>query len=1236
MPVLLLAAFLFGALAHAEIMPVWEKEPNYRRMRTVPMEHGKTGFTMMFSVQTGILFSNLLSIDRACTNSILANGSGVALGDVDGDGWCDLYFASLDGRNALYRNLGNWKFEDITLASGLRCEGMICTGVVLADVDGDGDLDLLVNALFGGTKIFLNDGHAHFSDATRRFAIASTAPATSMALADIDGDGDLDLYVANYRNTTVRDEPGTHFDIKRQGQDASIRAVNGTSVTNSALANRFYFDALEGVVENGEADVLYVNEGDHFRAVSWTEGAFLDEGGRPAETPYDWGLSVMMRDLNGDGAPDIYVCNDFVSPDRIWINQGNGKFRALSPIALRDTSHFSMGVDVADINRDGHDDIFVLDMFNRDHRIRQHQIVPKKRQIESENLAFRAQQTRNTLQLSRGDGSYAEIALLAGVHASDWSWTPLFLDVDLDGYEDILISNGFIYDGQNLDIGNEAETISKSRKPSRLEHLRLRQMFPKLDATTCAFRNMGDLTFEDRAREWNFQFKGVSQGMALADLDNDGDLDVIINTLNSPAVVYRNDSPAPRIGVRLKGAAKNTRGIGARITVTGGPVMQSQEIISGGRYLSSDDATRTFAAGSTTNSLRITVRWRSGRETVVENAEAGWIYEIEEAPGSAPPQQPQPKSAEVRPLFVDATTSLKHVHLENAFNDFDIQPLVPRKLSQNGPGVAVIGNSVFAIGGTRGGKLAIFSPKTNSTFSKREVPVEGSLKGDTQGMVYLADEQGGRLLVALSSWEQVVPFSIMEVSIRRTNISVSTNSPALPCTPGPLAAADIDGDADLDLFVGGRAAPGRYPEPCSSFVLRRTGTAWSLDEKLSLPFKDVGMVSGAVFSDLNGDGWPDLALACDWGPVRVFMNEHGVLRESTGAWGLSDYRGCWNGIATGDFNADGRIDLVVSNWGRNTKYQPYLKDELRLYFGEWQMTGRLDCVEGYLEPLEKKTVVWADYTRAIQALPFLAARFPRATDFAAASVEDLLAEKIAATRQLRVNTMDSMIFLNCGDHFEGRSLPVEAQFAPAFGITVADFDCDGADDIFLAQNFFGTDANTGRYASGRSLLLLGNGRGDFRAAAGQESGLRAYGEQRGTATGDFNADGRPDLILCQNNGPTRLFLNNGSRSGLRVRFEGGAPNPRAVGTIWRGVYKKNQFGPAREIHAGTGYWSQDGPVQILSNREDIEEIWVRWPGGETNCFNVPQKADEVVVTKSGVLVRTLPAPNVAQTERPHP
>jgi len=596
----------------------WEAGSGFRSVSLNVPASGNAGFTLLAPAETGIQCTNLISEASVAKHYNMVSGAGVAAGDYDGDGLCDLYFCNRSGENALYRNLGNGRFENATTAADVGCAGRSSTGATFSDINGDGLLDLLVNSFFGTNSCFLNRSLGGFTNATQNAGLISRGGATSLAFGDVDGDGDLDLYVAYFGIEA----------ILREGGRFSFNMVNGQPVVTGRHARRL--KVIDGMlVELGEEDVLYLNDGGgRFTAVKWGD-FFRDENGQPISTaPLDFGLSVQIRDINEDGFPDIYVCNDFQTPDRAWLNDGHGRFRAMPQVALRNMSYASMGVDFADIDRDGRLDFITVDMLSREHarRLRQLSSMPTTgRRIGT--IEDREDVPRNALYWNRGDGTYAEIAWLSGVAASDWSWSPIFLDVDLDGFEDLLVSAGSLYDVMDRDVAAAPRPTGQGAADSR----KLLSQYPRLDNRNAAFRNRGNLTFEDVSQAWGFNSQQVSYGMALADLDNDGDLDVAVNCANMAPLIYRNNSPAPRVAVRLKGRAPNTQGIGAKVKLLGGAVpMQSQEMISGGRYLSGDEAMRVFAAGSLTNEMRIEVTWRSGTRTVVNGVKGNRLYEIEE------------------------------------------------------------------------------------------------------------------------------------------------------------------------------------------------------------------------------------------------------------------------------------------------------------------------------------------------------------------------------------------------------------------------------------------------------------------------------------------------------------------------------------------------------------------------------------------------------------------------------
>jgi hypothetical protein len=1198
----------------------WQNGSGFRFAELKLPSTGKTGFTRVPAELAGIAFTNSLADALVAQNRILENGSGVALGDVDGDGWCDIYFCRLEGPNALFRNLGDWHFQEITQSAGVSCTGQFSTGAVLADVDGDGDLDLLVNAIGAGTRCFLNDGKGRFTEMTdsrlvRRFG------STSMALADIDGDGDLDLYVTNYRTDTHKDSP--------PGLKVEARTVNGKiEVTPS---DRFFVlgsrgDAAE-VVEKGERDFLYLNDGTgRFAPVSWTAGSFLDEEGKPlVAPPLDWGLSVMFRDINGDGLPDIYVCNDFFfSPDRVWINEKGQRFRAIDRLAFRNMSASSMAVDFADIDRDGADDLIVVEMLNRGHAARQlhrENIVKPAWHLPIADPNYRAEVPRNTLFLNRGDGTYAEIAQHSGVQASDWSWGVAFVDIDLDGYEDLLVTTGNNHDVQLTDLLREFARAGESRTPEA--RLRQLQRLPRLPTAKLAFHNQKNSTFAETGREWGFDTVSVSPGMALADLDNDGDLDVVLNNLNSGAAIYRNDGTAPRVAVRLKGLAPNTRGIGAKTWLYGGAVpAQSQEMICGGRYLSGDDAVRVFAAGTLTNQMRIEVKWRSGKRSVVKEVTANRIYEVDEAgAGSTPNSELRTPNSERQPFFEDASGLIHHVHRDEPFDDFERQRLLPRRLSQLGPGVAWFdldgdGREDLVIGAGRGGRMAAYRNDGRGGFTELTTPAFAKpLTRDQSGIAGIIQSSGRRILLSGSSnYEDGMTegASVRIIDAERPDAE-EEGLPGQQSSTGPVALADVDGDGDLDLFVGGRVVPRRYPQPASSILYRNMAGKFVPEREENRLFAQVGLVSGAVFSDLDGDGFAELLLACEWGPIRVFHNDRGKFREVTRDWGLDRYPGFWNGVTTGDFDGDGKLDIAASNWGTNTRYRCPADQPIRSYFGSFDRTGELEVIEAYFDPALSKIVPWAGLDEMSAALPFVREKFPTCQAYGTAAVDEILGNQFKAAQELRASWFQSAVFLNRGDRFEVRPLPFEAQVAPAFGITVGDMDGDGREDLFLAQNFFGVEPQTSRHDAGRGVWLKGDGRGNFVAVRGQESGVKVYGEQRGCALCDYDGDGRVDLVVTQNGAETKLYRNILARPGLRVRLKGPPGNPTGVGAVLRLKFS-DHYGPAREVHAGSGYWSQDSAVQVLGAAEPPTQIEVRWPNGRQTTADVPAGAREIEVT----------------------
>ena len=1039
-----------------------------------PTSQGEDGFEELDPALLGIGFVNVLEKKYQDLNQNLLNGSGVALGDVNGDELCDIFLAGLNSDSRLFLNQGNWKFTDATKASGIALSNALATGVMLEDVDGDKDLDLLVNVNSAGTRLWHNDGKGHFTESTPAIFSSPTGP-TSFSLADINGDHRLDLYVANYGVNTIR-----------SGAAVRVRTVRGKQVVTGRWRDRI--EIIDGqMVEFGEPDHLFIQDSNgDFKLANWKEGRFKHSNGSPIEQPFrDLSLSAMFHDLNQDGLPDLYICNDFHSPDRIWINQGNGYFLAIADNAIRTTSHFSMGMDIADVDRNGLDDLFVVDMLSRSHPLRMTQkteMSPNPNYLEPfEKLT--SQVRRNTLLIQREDGTYAELAHFAGVEASDWSWCPVFMDVDLDGWQDLLVVNGHAMDALDSD------TLEKRNKlPGNSPQRRMIE-YPELTTANVAFRNLGNLTFEPAGDRWNFNSTKIGNGMATGDLDNDGDLDVVVNCLNGSPLIYRNTSSKPRAAVRLEGHASNTSGISARIRLIGAGQSQEQEMIAGGRYLSDDQNIRMFAIADPEQDYQLEVRWPDGSKTRVPQIKAGSLYEITagNAKGHEKPNQPE-TNQNPQPLFSRSELTIRVRQPANEMTEWEWHPAVNRSIR-----LQAIQATVQKDPQTLNDMLI----SSSITPGKQIAPRPGSNAGipPHEALAWIAGNRHPG------------------ISFHPHNSAQASAVRRLPFhTTAPYAMADVDQDGDLDAFVGMPPLPGKYPESGGSQLLIHQEAQFQAHDSQSI-FDQVGNVHDVVFCDLDGNGWQDLVIAVDWSPMRVFLNNAGEWTEHTDTMGLSPYKGWWRTVTALDVDRDGDLDLIAGNWGNNTRYQSTIQHGIRCYYGDMNKDGLMEGMESYFDPAREAWLPFDGLEHQERMISTIRQHYASHRQFADSTTHQVLKTMELPERYVEISTLNSMVFIQENGKFIPTPLPAEAQWSPINDIVASDFDMDGHQDLFIAQNWEHVPSHLSRIDAGQGLILLGDGKGHFRPLTSQTSGIRINAEQRAAWTGDANGDERPDLWI---------------------------------------------------------------------------------------------------------------------------
>ena len=1204
---------LFVAGCNNSVELKWNQKDGYRWAELSSPTFGDDGFEERSSSETGIEFTNYVSNEIISENRHYSNGSGVAIGDADGDGLADIYFASSVGRNRLFRNLGNFEFEDITDQAGVAHDGFNSTGVMFADMDGDGHQDLLVTSLSDENTLYLNNGDGSFTRSAKS-VLGKSNGAHSMAVADINGDELPDLYIANYRIHSVRDSYGPE----------ELSLENTTTTENGSMLilpefQEFYkviqIDGQQFRQETGAYDDLYINEGDgSFQKANLKEyfPVNIDSGSGLFK---DWGFTPIFKDITGNGLPDLYVTNDFWTSDRLWINDGSGKFNAAGKNAIINQSFSSMGVDITDLDKDLHPDIMVTEMLSNNHERRLRQFSDYMGEYQGST-----HHNHNSVYQNRGDTTFAQIAYLSGLEATEWSWATKFMDVDLDGHDDLIVATGFYRDYLDMDAQQQISQRYQQMGEAMMQQGSEFLSFPKLELTNKIFANNGDLTFTDKSSDWGFNAKDISMGMAAGDLNNDGTIDLVFNRFNESAAVYENTSSRPRIAVRLQGKSTNTDAIGATVKLNGGPALQQKQVTAGGTYLSGSDYLLVFAADESNEDHSIDIRWSDGTTSLIENVSANRIYEINQS--EIETLQGATELPEgISPMFDDISNAINHNHLESNYNDFQrVQPLLPKELSRKGPASAWIdyngdGLDDLIITEGKGGHLKIFEnfggTQFNSVYTSAAI---GEALGDQTALAGWSTVNGVTIVVGSSNYEQGNPRvpSAYLYTFKKGEITETDSIPGILSSTGPIAAADYDGSGTVDLFIGGHFLPGGYPRDASSRLFKNENGKFRLDEQNSSVLESSGLVNGALFDDFSQNGSLDLLVSTEWGTLKLFENRDGQFHDISDEMGLDQYSGWWNGIASGDFNNDGMIDFVAMNIGRNSPYKITSDRSLRLYYDDLNLNNRLDIVDSYFHE-QINAYVPRRKLLDFRSIPTILRNVRSHQEFSEASVGQIFNQDFSQVPFKEINTTDHLLFINSGDGFEVKKLPKEAQVSTAYHAGVADFDNDGNEDLFISQNSFEYPPSIAKQDAGRGLILMGDGTGTFSPLSGIESGLKIYGEQRGGAFSDFNEDGRTDLAVTQNGGETKLYLNQTENSGIRITVVGPDQNRTAIGSAIRIVYENGTLGPLRTIQAGSGYRSQNSTTQILGFSETPQAIEVTWfDGTKTKVDFSPANMDYTI------------------------
>ena len=1038
------------------------------------------------------------------TYSYLYMGGGVSAGDINNDGLIDLYFTGNMVPNKLYLNKGNFQFEDISEAAGVAGDNRWYTGVTMTDINNDGFLDIYcsVGGKFGPKEnvLYINNGDLSFTDKARDYGIDDQGNSVQGTFFDYDLDGDLDLYVANY--------PPTSFN-----------------------APNSYYQYKQANVTDIETDNLYRNDGDRF--VRATEEAGLKNFGLS--------LSATVGDINQDGWPDLYVSNDFSTPDQFYINNKNGTFTERSRTLLKNTSFYGMGVDIADFNNDLLLDIFQVDMTAQDNRRSKANMAGMDPTLfwSTVNSGFHYQYMQNSLQMNNGTindslPDFSNVARLAGISSTDWSWGPIMVDLDNDGWKDIFIANGTRREINNKDYFDKWE--KSSNKSDSLLQRSLNIPTEKID--NFVYRNNRNLGFDEVGHDWGLNYKGWSNGSIYADLDNDGDMDIVTSNIDDYASVFENHASSKNnhIKLRFKGNAKNVFGVGVKVTVETSTTTQFQELTLTRGFQSSVAPEMQFGLGQSDIIDTIRVEWPDGREILLDNVAVNQllILDYEDT------KLTDPKTNVVTDLLFaterDTNIAVTHRHIENYYDDFASEILLPHKTSVFGPGISVgdlNGDQLedFVIGGALSSETGVYFQSPEG-FIKQDIT---AIKADSRfedigSLIFDADGDGDQDLYVVSGGNEFASSPTMlqdRLYINDGTGQFVKEKDALPemLTSGAsVHSYDYDKDGDLDLFVGGRLVPGNYPAPASSHLLKNVsdnGDAKFVDvtHEIAPGLNDIGLVTSASWTDYDGDGAVDLVVTGEWMPITVFKNLDGTFTNVTEKVGLENSTGWWFSLKEGDFDADGDMDFIVGNLGLNYKYKASENETFDIYLNDFDKNQREDIVLSYFNGGEKYPVRGRECSS--QQIPVIKVKYKNYESFASASLVDVYTkEDLDKSLHYQAKTFASVYLENQGGKFQSHQLPQLAQLSSVNQIIVKDFDNDTYLDAAIVGNMHGSEVETPRNDASNGLFLKGDGQGNFEAVEGRRSGLYAPGDVKDMK--EISIRGNDYLIIAKNNDYVQL------------------------------------------------------------------------------------------------------------------